>query len=156
MILICYIIILISIVVIIKYISYQTQLSDIVENKTDKKNKYATFYTKVSGVTFENDNGTDRQSLIKKLNIDDELILEPYTHQNNDAIYVKNLELNILGNIPKIAVKNIKKYIDRGLVCKVSVHSIGSFTNELQEEIYYLKICIYLDANDLSNFTKNR
>lgn len=150
MVLICCIVILISLVVIIKYISYPNEISDIATNKADVQNKYTTFDLKVAGVTFDNEDGTNRQALIKQLHIDDELILEPYTYQNSDAIYVKNLDLNILGNIPKNAVTNIKKYIDKGLILKVSVHSIGTFINELQEEIYYLKICIYINANDLS------
>lgn len=151
----CFIVILISVFIIYKQITYNQEINSFTKNsKSNSTQKYATFITNVAGVTFDNEDGTSRQKLIQKLCKNDDIILEPYIYENEDAIYVKNVDNQTLGNIPKEAVKNITEYIDYNLILKVSVDTVNKFLNKNNVEIFYLKICLYLDSNNIANFYK--
>lgn len=58
------------------------------------------FHTKVVGVTFDNDNGTSRQEIIKNCKEGDDIILKPVpTPEYPDAIGVFNAKGQQLGHI---------------------------------------------------------
>ena len=56
-------------------------------------------YTKVSGATFHNDDGTDRQAILAACNQWDEISLEPYTYKGDPAYAVWTVHGRI-GNLP--------------------------------------------------------
>jgi len=59
------------------------------------------FEFNVAGVTFKNDDGTNRQKLISKMEDGEKLNLTPYLYQGKPAVYVLNEDEKIIGNVPK-------------------------------------------------------
>lgn len=107
-------------------------------------NNMRTWVLKISGVTFKNDDGTDRQKIIQKLSIGQELKLVPYKYKNQDAIYVKTLDDKILGNIPADNTYELCNKISNNKILKVTVANIDKFLNENNKNIYYLKIKLFI------------
>ena len=67
------------------------------------------FHTKVVGVTFDNDNGTSRQEIIKNCRVGEDIILKPVpTKEYPDAIGVFNTRGQQLGYISAELAKEIK------------------------------------------------
>lgn len=99
---------------------------------------------KVAGVTYNNPDGTSRQEYIKNLEEYETLELQPYDYNGNNAIYVIDSEEHILGNIPKNMVSRIMSLIENSSIIDITIDEKGSFTNEKNEEVYYLQICINL------------
>lgn len=112
-------------------------------SKSSKNEDIRSFSMKVSGVTFKNDNGTDRQKLLKNISKDQQLKLVPYKYLDKDAIYVETLNNEILGNIPAKHTINILKKINNNTIIKVSVKEVDKFLNEDNKYIYYLIIQIF-------------
>ncbi|MCI8396860.1 MAG: hypothetical protein HFJ52_04220 [Clostridia bacterium] len=94
----------------------------------------------VSGVTFKNEDGSHRQKLISNLHYNQELCLEPYKYENKDAIFVKTLNNEILGNISSKNILDVSNKILQNKIIKVTVAEASSFLGEENEKIYYLKI----------------
>ncbi len=110
------------------------------ENTNIADNNNRTWVLKISGVTFKNEDGTDRQKLISKLSAGQELKLVPYKYKNQDAVYVKTLDDKILGNIPAENAFEICNKISSNRIIKVTVADMNTFLNENNKNIYYLKI----------------
>lgn len=120
------------------------------------KNKYTnnsqntntrSFSLKVSGVTFKNEDGTDRQKLISKLHPGEELKLLPYIYENRDAVYVKTLNDEILGNIPSENTTEICNKLKNNRIEKITVKESDKFVNEKNKNVYYLVINIFVRNN---------
>lgn len=109
-------------------------------SKDNSNNDFRTWVLKISGVTFKNEDGTDRQKLISKLSVGQELKLVPYKYKNQDAVYVKTLDDKILGNIPAENTFEICNKISSNRIIKVTVADINTFLNENNKNVYYLKI----------------
>lgn len=103
------------------------------------------FSLNVAGVTFDNEDGTSRQKLIENLHVGQKLKLVPYLFKNTDAVYVKTLNNKILGNIPSKHVKQIIDKLSKNLIKDVVVKEVEKFTNEDNQEIYYLKIKFFVN-----------
>lgn len=112
-------------------------------SKSFKNEDIHSFSMKVSGVTFKNDNGTDRQKLLKNISKNQQLKLVPYKYLDKDAIYVETLNNEILGNIPAKHTINILEKINNNTIIKVSVKEVDKFLNEDNKYIYYLIIQIF-------------
>lgn len=110
----------------------------------EDNNSTRTWILKLSGVTFKNDNGTDRQKYISKLYVGQELKLVPYRYNNEDAIYVKTLNNNTIGNIPAENVDEIMNKLSSNIISKVTVAENGTFENKQNKEIFYVKIKLYI------------
>lgn len=104
-----------------------------------------TWVLKVSGVTFHNEDGTDRQKIISKLSVGEKLNLIPYKYKNQDAVYVKTLDNKILGNIPSENTFEICNKLKDNIIKKVEIAEIDKFQNENNKEVYYLKIKLYIE-----------
>lgn len=115
------------------------------ESFNSKVDNFRTFSIGVAGVTFNNEDGTNRQKIIKNLHINQELKLVPYLFENKEAIYVKTLDNKIVGNIPHEHIKQITNKLSNNLINKVIVKENNKFTNENNEEIYYLKIKLFIN-----------
>ena len=109
-----------------------------------KDKNIRSFSLKVAGVTFTNDDGTDRQKAISKLFVGEKLRLYPYKYKNQNAIYVKNTNDIILGNIPNDNITEIYNKITNNKIEKVSVKKVDTFVNEKNKTIYYLIINIFI------------
>ena len=73
------------------------------------------FVTKIAGVTFRNDDGTERQRILKDLYVngaDGELQLEPYTYKGADAVAVL-VNGDCIGNLPRNRIDEYAKIADR-------------------------------------------
>lgn len=121
------------------YLYFKYKYSIELKNKNIKS-----FSLKVAGVTFTNDDGTDRQKAISKLFVGEELRLYPYKYKNQNAIYVKNTNDIILGNIPNDNITEIYNKITNDNIEKVSVKKVDPFVNEKNKTIYYLIINIFI------------
>lgn len=127
---------------IIIYFYLKHKYANTVQNSNTR-----TFSLKVAGVTFKNEDGTDRQKLISKLHIGEELKLLPYIYENRDAVYVKTLNDEVLGNIPSENTTEICNKIKNNVIEKVTVKKIDKFINEKNKNVYYLIINIFVKSN---------
>ena len=123
---------------IIVYFCLKSTYSKETTNTTS--NNIRTWVLKISAVTFKNEDGTDRQNLIPKLSIGQELKLVPYKYKNQDAVYVETLDNKILGNIPAENTFEICNKISDNRIINVNVADINTFVNEKNKKVYYLKI----------------
>lgn len=121
------------------YLYFKYQYSIELKNKNIRS-----FSLKVAGVTFTNEDGTDRQKAISKLFVGEELRLYPYKYKNQNAIYVKNTNNVILGNIPNDNITEIYNKITNEKIEKVLVKKVDTFINEKNKTIYYLIINIFI------------
>lgn len=89
------------------------------------------FHTKVVGVTFNNDNGTSRQMIIKQCCPGDDIILKPLpTEKYPDAIGVFNKQNQQLGHLSQSLAEEIKyKYGFHPMSVKISNITGGGENN---------------------------
>lgn len=113
-------------------------------NNSNQNTDTRSFSLKVAGVTFKNEDGTDRQKLISKLHIGEELKLLPYIYENRNAVYVKTLNDEVLGNIPSEHTSQICNKLSNNIIEKVIVKEVDSFIDENNKKVYYLKIKIFI------------
>lgn len=59
------------------------------------------YKTKIVGVTFKNDDGTNRQDIIESCTEGESLSLEHYYFKDEDAFKVTNVYGEVLGNLKK-------------------------------------------------------
>lgn len=105
------------------------------------------FSLKVAGVTFKNNDGTDRQKIISKLYVGEELKLFPYKHEGQNAVYVMTLNNKIAGNIPAENTTEICNKINSNKIEKITVKEVDNFINENNKNIYYLIVNIFVKNN---------
>lgn len=105
------------------------------------------FSLKVAGVTFKNNDGTDRQKIISKLYVGEELKLFPYKHEGKNAVYVMTLNNKIAGNIPAENTTEICNKINSNKIEKITVKEVDNFINENNKNIYYLIVNIFVKNN---------
>lgn len=105
------------------------------------------FSLKVAGVTFKNNDGTDRQKIISKLYVGKELKLFPYKHEGKNAVYVMTLNNKIAGNIPAENTTEICNKINSNKIEKITVKEVDNFINENNKNIYYLIVNIFVKNN---------
>lgn len=80
--------------------------------------------TRVAGVTFKNDDGSDRQEIIGEMRDDEDIELEPYLYKGDPAVYVKNSSGEIIGNVPREYTPRIYKAIKEGRCNGASINAI--------------------------------
>lgn len=107
-----------------------------------------TWILKVAGVTFNNSDGSSRQKLISKLKPGEPLYLVPYIFENRDAIYVKNMNNFILGNIPAQYTTKIKNKLSKKVIASVNVEEVDSFRNENNKKIYFFTIKLLINFKE--------
>lgn len=89
------------------------------EAKTDGSILRNTIRTKVVGVTFDNDDGTNRQDILKTMRGGDDLEIEPYTFKGEPAAYVK-WHGKTLGNLSaELAAELSRKYAGDQITARV-------------------------------------
>ena len=113
-------------------------------NKPITNNDVRTWVIKISGVTFKNEDGTDRQKFMSKLSVGQDLKLVPYKYKNQDAVYVTTLDDKILGNIPAENTFEVCNKLSSNRIEKIIVADIDKFLNEKNKNIYYLKIKLFI------------
>ena len=69
---------------------------------------------KVAGVTFNNDDGESRQTIISKLKTGDKLIFQITTFDNENAIAIFNEKKKQVGFVKKGNIGKTLKHIDKG------------------------------------------
>lgn len=100
-----------------------------------------TWCIQVSGVTFKNEDGSDRQKLISKLKKGDLIFFSTYLYEGKSAVYVLNSSKKILGNIPAQNSVEITNKLKDNRILKVEVEKIDKVENK---NIYYLVIKLYI------------
>ena len=95
----------------------------------------------LAGVTFDNEDGTKRQEIIKKMKEHDKVTLERYTYNGEDALRVVNENNQCIGNIRAKEVPYVLAHFDTLIECKIT--DIYSFLNENDEEIYTASVIVY-------------
>ena len=79
---------------------------------------YGTFQTAVAGVTFANDDGSDRQQILKDLYVsgaDGELSYEVYDYKGKAAVRILH-DGDCIGNIPRGKVAEFLGIMERGIL----------------------------------------
>lgn len=95
----------------------------------------------LAGITFENEDGTKRQDIIKELKDNDPLKLEKYTYNGEDAIRVLTENNQCIGNIKANDVKHVLPLLESVTKCKI--FDIHSFLGDSGEKIYIAKVIMY-------------
>lgn len=96
---------------------------------------HGSFVTHVAGVTFKNEDGTERQRILKDLYVngaDGELQLKPYTYKGADAVAVL-VNGDCIGNLPKYRIKEYEDIADRIERARVDV-SVFTPDEDLEDE----------------------
>lgn len=93
------------------------------------------------GVTFKNDDGSDRQKLISKLKPGEPILFSTYTYNNKPAVYILNSNRQILGNVPAENAVEITNKLSDNRIQKAEVERIGKLDDK---NIYYLGIKLYI------------
>lgn len=85
----------------------QTTASARAAAKPDKKSKIVeTIRTKIVGVTFDNEDGENRQDILSKMSGDEDITVEKYTYNGEPAAYVKWGD-KIIGNLSADLAKDL-------------------------------------------------
>lgn len=87
----------------------------------------------IAGVTFD-----DRQTLIKQLKFREELKIEKYLYEGEDAFSVKKLNGEQIGNIRKNDIPSMNEIYDHITDCKVM--GTDAFINEEGQRIISCQI----------------
>ena len=93
------------------------------------------------GVTFSNDDGTDRQKLISKMKIGETILFSTYTYNGKPAVYILNSRHQIVGNVPAEDAAEITNKLKDNRIQKAKVEKVGKLDNK---NIYYLGIRLYI------------
>lgn len=102
--------------------------------------------TKIVGVTFKNEDGTNRQDIISSCNEGDNLYLEHYYYKGEDAFRITNCFDECLGNLKKeLSAKLVEKYgVD---IIESADVEILNITGQ-DEETLGVNICIKIECLD--------
>lgn len=74
------------------------------------------YKTKIVGVTFKNDDGTNRQDIIESCTEGESLSLEHYYFKDEDAFKVTNVYGEVLGNLKKELTERLTEKYDPGTI----------------------------------------
>ncbi len=90
-----------------------------------KKSKFIN--TKVAGVTFANDDGTQRQDIIKGLTMGEQVLLVRDHDNEHDfyAVQVQTTEKEVIGWVPRTKTPQVATWIDGGRLAVGMVASRG-------------------------------
>lgn len=100
---------------------------------------------KLAGVTFENEDGTKRQDLIQELKEHDDLLLEKYEYNGEDAIKVMNTNKQCIGNIKAKDVPYAMPLLDT--LIRGEFFDRYSFVNDEGNTIYTASVVIHYWKN---------
>lgn len=81
-------------------------------------------YFRVSGVSFNNEDGTSRQRYISKLHPDDPLGMESFDFEGSTAFHILDSEDHCIGNLPKEHIQFVLDHYNQG-------HKIVLYVNEI-------------------------
>lgn len=96
---------------------------------------------RIAGVTFKNDDGSDRQKIIQSLKDNDLIQLNVYSYKGKEAIGVYTMDNKQIGNIKD---GDIPYVLDRmKTMTKSIIFDIHPFYNDNHEKIYTAKVIIY-------------
>lgn len=115
-----------------------------VEQMKIEAEKTGRIVTKVAGVTFDNEDGTDRQYILRQYvenGSTDAITLVKSSYKGNDAVDVMCGGFCV-GKIPKNVVADVVNVIDR--VSSV-IMDVGTFENDEGDEIYRADLTIVYD-----------
>jgi hypothetical protein len=89
------------------------------------------FETNIAGITFNNDDGTNRQEIMRKCTIGERLIL---THtpikQDNNAVKVTRTSGEQIGWLHDFVAKEIAPILDKGKTVSAEITELSTFINE--------------------------
>ena len=92
--------------------------------------------TNIVGVTYNNDDGSSRQELLKTLKNNEQLHLQEYVFNGKPAYYVLNSNNKCLGNLSQDIANNLKKKYDTNEKL-VFVKDCRSFDKNKYDDDYY-------------------
>ncbi len=120
------------------------QASERAAQRAEYEERHGKIETTVAGVTFDNEDGTSRQRILKKFLRDngydagEEATLQQYEYNGKPAVYVL-LQGQIIGNVPKTHTAEVIRIIDR--VEFAAVH-VRRFRSDEGEQIYNADLTI--------------
>lgn len=112
--------------------------------RSEYEERHGKIETTVAGVTFDNEDGTSRQRILKKFlrengsGAGEEATLQQYEYNGKPAVYVL-LQGQIIGNVPKTHTAEVIRIIDR--VEFASVH-VRRFRSDEGEQICNAELTI--------------
>lgn len=106
------------------------------------------FQTKISGVTFPNKDGVNRQDIIKRCKTGEKIFLEPdKTSSFSNAIKVLRKNKEQLGYIPRETNQEISKYINDNYNIQANIISLTGGTDKYPKRGCNIEIKIYKKEN---------
>jgi len=95
---------------------------------------------KIAGITFKNEDGSNRQDIVKKLSEGDTLLLKTYDYKGNKAIGVYTEDNKQIGNIKE---EDVVYALDRmKTMTRCYIHDIDCFSDGFGKNIYYARAVI--------------
>lgn len=85
------------------------------------------FYTNIAGVSFDNEDGSNRQSILRECKTGEKLILTHYPiPEDINAVKVTRLNGQQIGWLNKLNAREIAPYLDRGESVEAEITSLGN------------------------------
>lgn len=98
--------------------SSEEKMNEILELEKSTKKKLKVFATYIAGVTFNNEDGTNRKKILATLQQNEELQLEPYLYEGAKAVKILTKKGQMIGNIPKDYSEFIYNSIENNTIFK--------------------------------------
>lgn len=83
-----------------------------------------TLFFRVAGVSFDNDDGSSRQTYISKLHEGDPIGFESFEYQGDPAFHIMTEDDRCIGNLPKEHIAFIMEHYEQGHYFEASVSEI--------------------------------
>lgn len=104
----------------------------------------------VAGVTFKNDDGTDRQKILREIALNEDGTCEVWFDENEDLGEESGIsvltENGQVGNIRRNDKKKLRRFFDR--TANTMYLSVERFENDDGDKIYRADVVIVMDKND--------
>ena len=94
----------------------EEKMNNILDVEKANKKKLKTFNTYIAGVTFNNEDGTNRKEILATLQENEELKLEQYLYEGSKAVKILTQKGQMIGNIPKDFAEMIYDAIENNAV----------------------------------------
>lgn len=121
------------------------RLLDLFKKKKPKEPIQCHSVFKLAGVTFENEDGTSRQKILKSLKEHDDLKVEKYKYNGEDAIKVLTLDNQCIGNIKAKDVPYVLELIDDAF--RYELFDLHSFTNDEFKQTWIASVVVHYWKN---------
>lgn len=125
----------------------ETERRDALKGRDAWAEKYASLVTNIAGVTFDNDDGSSRQQILREIlekgEGDAEVTLDEFYYKGVQAVRVL-VDGRCIGNIPKHRVQDVREVLDRIVSADLHVETFepDDADPDRPRQIYRADLCL--------------